>query len=86
MRTEGWTDMTKLIVAFREIAKSAKKSRGIAFIFLLDTAHYVFLLPFSPGRGRNHFPRKSRFNFSVRSRKAPISFVLISVKFYIEDL
>ena len=81
--------MAKLIVAFRNSAKEPNKPRGIEFIFLLDPTQYVFLLPFSPGQGGNLFSRKSRFNFSVRSRtsrKAPISFVFISVKLYIEDL
>jgi Fe-S-cluster formation regulator IscX/YfhJ len=37
MRTEGWTDMTKLIVAFRNFEKEPKKSEAVFGVVKFET-------------------------------------------------
>jgi hypothetical protein len=61
MWTEVRTDMTKLIVAFRNSAKEPNKPRGIESVFLLDPTQHVFLVSFSPGQGEILFPQKVAF-------------------------
>lgn len=81
--------MTQITVACSNFKKAPNKSTGVEFMLLVDPNQYLFLLPFTPRRGRILFPRKSRFKFlapSRESRKAPINFGLSSVKFYTEDL